>query len=148
VATNSPSVPFSSFLHVTIIGHLIFAIPVISGILLLNLTDVKALFYIFIPIVFISIPINAAFAWLMAKGSNWVNTHAAILAVCSLPGRVYGILFGGLLGFHLFNTTGGTIFAILFYLLGLALAIPLGKFMSRKVLPMTVITKDHTHKST
>jgi hypothetical protein len=93
--------------------------------------DVKALFFIIVPIAFISIPISAAFAWLMAKGSNWVNTSAAITAVGSVPGRVYGILFGGALGFHLFNTAGGIIVAILFYFLALALTILLGKFLSR-----------------
>jgi len=142
VTTNSPGIPFSSFLYVTIIGHLIFANPLISGILLLNLTDVKVLIFIFIPIVLISIPISAALAWLMAKGSNWVNIPAAIMAVCSLPGRVYGMFFGGLLGFHLFGTTGGIIGAILFYLLALALALPLGKFLLRKVLPTTASKKD------
>jgi len=138
VTTNSPGIPFSSFLYVTIIGHLIFANPLISGILLLNLTDVKVLIFIFIPIVLISIPISAALAWLMAKGSNWVNASAAIIAVCSLPGRVYGILFGGLLGFRLFSTIGGVILAIVFYLLALAFAIPLGKYLSMKVLPTKV----------
>jgi len=138
VTTESPSVPFSSFLYVTIMGHLIFAVPVIIGILLFNLIDVKALFFILIPIFLISIPISAAFAWLMAKGSNWVNASAAIIAVCSLPGRVYGILFGGLLGFRLFSTIGGVILAIVFYLLALAFAIPLGKYLSMKVLPTKV----------
>ena len=138
MTANSPGIPFSSFLHVTIIGHLIFAIPAISGILLLSLIDIKTLFFILIPILLISIPVSAAFAWLTAKGSNWVNTSAAIMAVCSLPGRVYGIFFGGLLGFHLFGTAGGIIVAILFYLLALALAFPLGKFLSRKVLPTKI----------
>ena len=138
MTTKLPNIPFVSFLYITIIGHLIFAIPAISGILLMNLINIKALFFIIIPIAFISIPIGAAFAWLMAKGSNWVNTSAAITAVCSLPGRFYGILFGGAIGFHLFNTAGGIIVAILFYLMALALSIPLGKFLSSRVFPETV----------
>ena len=102
MTTKLPEIPFITFLSVTIAGHLIFAIPAIMGILLFNLMNVKSLFFIFIPIVLISIPISAAFAWLIAKGSNWVNTSAAITAVCSVPGRIYGIFFGGLLGSHFF----------------------------------------------
>jgi hypothetical protein len=138
MTTKLPDISFSSFLYATIAGHLIFAVPAIIGVLLLRLMDVKSLFFIFVPIVLISIPISATFAWLIAKGSNWVNTTAAITVACSLPGRVYGILFGGLLGFHFFGTVGGVIVAILFYLLAFVSTIPLGKFLSGKVISATV----------
>lgn len=136
MTTKLPEIPFFTFLSVTIAGHLIFAVPAIMGILLFNLMDVKSLFFIFIPIAIISIPISAVFAWLIAKGSNWVNTSSAITSVCSVPGRIYGIFFGGLIGFHFFNTIGGIVVAILFYFLSLAATIPIGRFLSRKVIPI------------
>ena len=136
--TKLSDIPFSSLLYVTVAAHLIFAIPAIIGVLLFSLIDVRALFFIFVPIVLICIPISAAFAWLIAKGSNWVNTTEAVTAACSLPGRICGILFGGLLGFRFFGTVGGVIVAILFYLLALVVTIPLGKFLSRKVIPTTI----------
>lgn len=139
--TKIPDFSFVSFLYVTIIGHLIFAIPVLGGIWLLNLMDVKALFFIIVPIALISIPISAALGWLMAKGSNWVNTSATISGVCGLPGGLYSMLLGSALGFRLFSTTGSIIGAILFYILALALTIPLGKFLSSRVYPEAVSQK-------
>jgi hypothetical protein len=136
MTTKLPEIPFITFLSVTTVGHLIFAIPAIMGILLFNLMNVNSLFFIFIPIALISIPISAAFAWLIARGSNWVNTSAAITAVCSVPGRMYGIFFGGLLGSHFFNTAGGIVVATLFYFLALAATLPIGKLLSRKVIPI------------
>ena len=100
MTTKLPNIPLSSFLYVTVEGHLIFTIPAVIGILLLNLMDVRELFFELVPIALISIPISAAFAWFIAKGSNWVNTNAALRASCRLPGKIYGVLFGGLLGFH------------------------------------------------
>ena len=116
-------------------GHVIFAIPAISGILLFKLMEVKALLIIFIPLALLTIPISAGLSWLIAKGSNWVNTAAAITAVCSLPGRIYGVLFGGLLGFHFFSTVGSVILAIVFYLFAVVTTIPLGRYLSSRVIP-------------
>ena len=141
---KAQDIPFSSFLFATTAGHLIFAIPTIIGLLLFSLIDAKSLFFIFVPIALISIPISAAFAWLIAKGSNWASksTIAGVIAACSLPGRIYGILFGGLLGFHLFDTIGGVIVAILFYLLAVVLTIPLGKYLSRKVVSSSALAAE------
>jgi hypothetical protein len=139
--TETQDIPFSTFLYVTTAGHLIFAVPAIIGVLLFSLMDTKSLFFILVPIVLISIAMSAAFAWLIAKGSNWATTSttAGVTAACSLPGRIYGILFGGLLGFHFFGTVGGIIVAILFYFLALVFTIPLGKYFSRKVIPQAAI---------
>jgi hypothetical protein len=127
-------IPFLSFLYAAAAGHIIFAIPAIGGVLILNLTDVKSLFFIFIPIAILSIPISAAFSWLIAKGSNWTNTTSAIIAACSVPGRFYAVLFGGLFGFRLFYTAGGIIFAVLFYFIALVITIPIGTRISKKVI--------------
>jgi hypothetical protein len=141
MTTKLRDITFSSFLYVTIAGHLIFAVPAIFGVLFLKLMDVKALFFIFVPIALISIPISAAFAWLIARGSNWQNSAAAIKASCGLPGRIYGVLFGGLLGFQLFGTAGGAILAVLFYLLAYGVTFPLGKFLLNKLIPDAVSQK-------
>ena len=135
MTTKSSIIPFSSFLYVTIASHLVFAIPAIIGVLLLNLMDIKPLVFIFVPVALISIPISTAFAWLIAKGSNWLHTSAAITSSCNLPGRIYGILFGGLLGFHFFDTMGGVLLSVFFYLLAYGVTIPLGRFLSNKVNP-------------
>jgi hypothetical protein len=109
-----PEISFSSFLYVATVAHLIFAVPSFFGILLFDLINIKAALFIYIFFALTGIPLSAAIAWLFAKGSNWKNSIAAITAMCSLPGRIYGSLFGGLLGFHYFNTIGGIIGVVLF----------------------------------
>ena len=141
MTTRLPDIPFSSFLYATIVAHLIFIFPIIGGVLLFDLINVKTLFLILALLGLPAIPVSAAFSWLFAKGPNWINTPLAITATCGLPGRMYGILFGGLLGFHFFNSIGGIIGAILFYLLSYVLTSPLSKFISNKVMPETVLQK-------
>lgn len=131
---NRPDIPFSSFIYATAIGHLVFALPTMVGALLLNLIKSRDLFFIIIPMAIISIPTGAAIVWLMAKGSNWAKTDAFIAASCSVPGRIYPMLFGGLLGFHYFDTIGGIILAVLFYLAGLTLSGRLGKFLTKRLI--------------
>jgi hypothetical protein len=128
------AVPFSSFLLATIIAQLISGIPTIAGILLFNLIDAEALAFILIPIAALSIPISAALSWLVAKGSNWENTTTGITAACGLPGKVYGIFFGGLLGSRLYGPSGGVILAVLLYFVAHFTTIPLGKILTRRIL--------------
>ena len=131
---NRPDIPFSSYIYATAIGHLVFALPTMVGALLLNLIRSRDLFFIIIPMAIISVSTGAAIAWLFAKGSNWTKPYASIAASCSVPGRIYPMLFGGLLGFHYFDTIGGIIFAVLFYLAGLALSFRLGKFLTNRLI--------------
>jgi hypothetical protein len=133
--SKASEIPFSSFLYVALAGHLVFGIPAIIGILLLKLLEVKTLILITVLVAIIAIPCTAALAWLISKGSNWVNTPVAITATFSLPARFYPLLFGGFLGFRLFGMIGGIIVMVLFYLLAMVITIPLGKFVSRKVIP-------------
>ncbi len=133
MTSKSAEIPFFSFLYATFVGNLVFAFPAIGGILLFNLVDIMAVLLI-LAVITLSVPVGAAMTWLIAKGSNWANTTAAITASCTVPGHFYGMLFGGLLGFHFFGTAGGVILAVLFFLLASAIAIPFGKFLSRKII--------------
>jgi hypothetical protein len=142
MTTRLPEISFSSFLYVTIVAHLIYVVPTIGGVLLFDLMDVKTLSLILAILALPAIPISAAFAWLIAKGSNWANTSAAFTITCGFPGRIYGILFGGLLGFHFFNTIGGIVGAIVFYLLAFVSTSPLRKFISSKVIPGIISQKE------
>ena len=128
-------VPFSKFFYVTMVSHFIFAIPTVIIVILLDLMKVKPLLFILLPIALISIPVSAVLTWLFAKGSNWVNTSGSIMATCSLQGKFYAVLLGGLLGFRILNVAGGIILAVLLYL-GITLTARLfGKFLLRRLVP-------------
>ena len=127
-------VPFAKFFYAVLIGHLIFAIPTLVAILLLHILEVKPLVFIIMPIAIVSIPIGAAVAWLIAKGSNWANTRSVITALCGVPGRFYAVLFGGLLGFRLFQFVVAIVFIVLFYIGAVLITIPLGRFLTKRLL--------------
>jgi hypothetical protein len=134
-------VPFSTFLYITLAGHLIFAIPAIAAVILLDLMQLGPLFFIILSIAIIAIPVGAVFSWLIAKGSNWTHTSASLIASCSVPARFYAVFLGGLLGFRLFNTIGGIVLAIILYLCALVTSIPLGKFLIGRFAPEMVSQK-------
>ena len=102
---------------------------------------VRSLFLILAIIALPTIPLSAAFAWLIAKGSNWEKTSMAFTVTCGFPMRMYGILFGGLLGFHFFSLVGGIVGVILLYLLAFFSTAPFGKFISSKVVPEIISQK-------
>ena len=133
MTTRLSDVPFSSFFYATFLAHLCLIIPFIGGVLLFSVVDVKSLFLILAIIALPAIPLSAAFAWLIAKGSNWENTSKALLVTCGYPMRMYSVIFGGLLGFHFFNVIGGIIGAVLSYVLAIFSTAPFGKFISSKV---------------
>jgi hypothetical protein len=135
-------VPFSTFLYDTLAGHAIFGIPTVVAIIAFSLLGKEPLFFIFLPIALVSIPLSATLSWLIAKGSNWINTPAAIIATCSVPGRFYAVLFGGLLGFRVFNTIGGILLAILLYVGAMLITVPLGKFLLGRLAPELILQKD------
>jgi hypothetical protein len=62
-----------------------------------------------------------------------VNTTAAISASCSVPGRFYSALFGGLLGVRIFHSIVGILLLIPFYIGTLFISVPLGKFLLRRL---------------
>ena len=138
MTTRLPVVHFSSFLYATFLAHICLIIPFIGGVLLLNVMDVKSLFLILAILALPAIPLSAAFAWLIAKGSNWEKTSMAFTTTCGFPMRMYGILFGGLSGFHFFNLVGGIVGVILFYFLAFFSTASFGKFISNKVMRETV----------
>jgi hypothetical protein len=117
---------FSEALHLTI------AVPTLSVILLFQLLEMRAALVIF-TIFLLSSPIVSWLSWLMAKGSNWVNTTAAMKAVGGVSGQLYGALVGGLLGGHLFGTVGAIITAVLFFGFGMFAGMMLGGYAANKL---------------
>jgi predicted lipid-binding transport protein (Tim44 family) len=112
--------------------HLAIAVPSLSVILLLQLLEMRAALVIF-TIFLLSSPIFSWLSWLMAKGSNWVNTAAAIKAAGGVSGQLYGTLVGGLLGGHLFGTIGAMIMVVLFFGIGMFAGVMLGGYAANRL---------------
>ncbi|MCP4371445.1 MAG: hypothetical protein GY797_25495 [Deltaproteobacteria bacterium] len=128
-----PKIPFSSFLYAVLVGHLVFGLPAISTIVLLNLIDIKSLFFIILLIAPISIPVSTVFSWLIAKGSNWENTSSAIVVTSLWPGKFYGFLLGGSLGLRFFGEVGALVLAVMFFLVARFAGVSLGEFLAEKI---------------
>ena len=128
-------IPASSFFVITLVGHLIFAIPAIIIILVLELLQVKALLFIALPTMLIFVPGGAYFSWLMAKGSNWVNTRTAVIASSVFSGRFFSVLVGGLLGYRLYGIIGGVLFVIPFFIGANVIGKVLGEFFVDRFIP-------------
>ena len=135
---KSPDIPFSSFVNMSVVGHVIFAVPAVGSILFLKVMSAIASICVFFPFIMMSIFIGAAFTWLIAKGSNWENTPIAIKTLCALP-SFYGGLFGVLIGSHFFGTLGSFLFAIVFMYIALLVGISLSKHFCDKIYSETVL---------
>ncbi len=73
----SEGISFVRFCLVASGLHLTFALPVLVIILLFHLTGMITAFFL-ITLFLLSSPILSWLCWLMAKGSNWVNTADAM----------------------------------------------------------------------
>ena len=111
-------ISFGKFLGFAAIQHVIFALPVFTILVMMQLLPLNAILFLFLPFSGLGIPLSAGLCYLMAKGSNWVNTRGAVMAIGVLPGQTYGVLLGGLLGYHLWAMTGGVIGAIILFVSG------------------------------
>ena len=94
------AIPFRKIFELAVIEHAVFALPVLSMLMIVQAIDFYAVLLFFFAFSILGIPHSAGFAWLMAKGSNWVNARGAIIANGILPGQVYGLLLGGMVGFR------------------------------------------------
>ena len=130
--TNLEEIPFVRFFLITSAMHLAFALPAFGVILLLHLLELKAALFLF-AMFLLSDPIISWLCWLVAKGSNWVNTAAAMKAAGGVPGQLYGVLAGGLLGGHFLGTVGGLVTMVLSFGLGMLAGIALGSFVAKKL---------------
>ena len=161
---ETPKIPFSTFLYAALVGYFAFAIPAIIILILLKLMEIKPLlFFIALPITIIFITVSAVLSWLFAKSSNWVkvsaalkfvitaligsswsdsnraNASTAIMGTCIFPGGFFGFLLGLLIGTHLFSGVWGFLFIAPVYLGVSVLAVILGKFLAKKLLPELVL---------
>jgi hypothetical protein len=125
-------IPFTRFFLFAEAVHLAIAVPALCVILLLRLLEMRAALVIF-TIFLLSSPIASWLSWLMAKGSNWVNTAASMKAVGGVTGQLYGALVGGLLGEHFFGTVGGIVMLVLFFGSGMFAGSALGGMVAKKL---------------
>jgi hypothetical protein len=132
---ETPAIPLSTFFVITIVGQLVFTIPAIMIVLVFKLLQFDALLFIALPTIIIAIPVIAYFSWLLAKGSNWVNTKSAVIVSCIFPGRFFGVLVGGLLGYRLYGIVGGALLTILFFFGVNYVGRHLGELLVNKFIP-------------
>ena len=135
-------IPFSTFLYATLIANLVYGIPTIGAFLLFDLMDTRAVLLIFLFVAAIKIPLTAALAWLIAKGSNWVNSYTCMVVACAVPAAFYGVMLGGGIGIRLFGALGGGIGgAILMFVITAIIRIPLGNLITRRLLSPAQLTR-------
>jgi hypothetical protein len=128
-------VPFRKFFYVTVLAHIVYAVPTVVVLLFFDSKNGRPVLFILLILAVIKIPVVTAMAWLLAKGSNWVNTSYAMMVIGGVTATLYGVVLGGWLSFRLFGTVGGVIGAIVFYLVARATGIRLGKLLANKFLP-------------
>lgn len=125
-------IPARKFMVLAAIEHTIFAVPVLGVLWITRI--IPADFSLSLILIFsvLGAPLSAGIAWLIARGSSWVNTRAAIIACGVFPGQVYGLLFGGMLGYHFGGEINGIILAIGFWVAGAWAGAKMAEFLYRR----------------
>jgi hypothetical protein len=80
----------------------------------------------------LSSPILSLIAWLIAKGSNWVNTVSSIKAAGAVSGQLCGAVFGGFMGSHFWGIVGLILMTVVFFGLGTLAGIVLGGWIANR----------------
>jgi hypothetical protein len=112
---NQP-VTIRKYFKASILGIVIFAIPAIIFMMVINLLNSNILIIISL-ITLIEFPITSIIMWLIAKGSNWQNTKIGLITAFIFPSRIYSILVGGLVGFRIAGLVGGILGSIILFFL-------------------------------
>jgi hypothetical protein len=128
--TYPDSIPFKRYFLFAEAVHLAFAIPALCSIWLLQLLGTKAAIVIFTMFLLSSL-IASWMTWMIAKGSNWANTAAAMKTASSVAGQLYGTLAGGLAGWHFFGK--GIVMLVLFFVLGKHAGFALGGLAAKRL---------------
>jgi hypothetical protein len=100
----------------------------------MNLVDIRSLILIIFILFILPVPLTSAFAWLIAKGSNWKNNQAAVAASWFLPINIFPLLLGGFLGFNFFQTWGGIILGAIFYIVAHLIYLLYSKRLTNKLI--------------
>ncbi len=132
-------IPFRNLLGFVVVEHAVFALPVLTLLVLFRFIPFEVALFLIAVFSVVVVPTSAGMAYLIAKGSNWVNTRAAVMASGVLPGQIYGLLFGGLVGYHLWKTPGGLIGAIICFGLGSLAGAKVAQYLVEKELPTGVV---------
>ena len=128
-----PAIPYRKFLKLAVIEHAVFALPVLSILLIVQAIPFYAVLLFLFAISILGIPLSAGITWLIAKGSNWVNARAAIIANGIYPGQVYVMLLGGMVGFRQWGVIGGIISAVFLFAAGSWAGAKLAEFLYKRI---------------
>lgn len=120
---NTSEISFGKFLRIIIIEHAIFALPILTVLVVFQSLPLDALPYFLLLFSVLGIPISAGIIYLIARGSSndlLMNSYrrSAQLAGGVFPGQLYGVLFGGLMGNSFWDTAGAIAGGTIFFVLG------------------------------
>ena len=121
---NSTSkISFGKFLRLAIIEHVIFALPLLAILVAFQGLPLNALPFFLVRFFVLVILLSAGITYLIARGSSndlRMNNykHPVLIAGGILPGQLYGMLFGGLMGNRFWDTAGAIIGTVIFFVLG------------------------------
>jgi hypothetical protein len=118
-----------------VIEHGIFAIPVLVLFVLLQRLPLNFFLILFVIFSGLGIPFSAGMAYMIAKGSNWINTRTSVIALGVFPGQIYGFLFGGSVGYYIWNSAGGVVGAIICFVLGSMAGARIAQYLLNRELP-------------
>jgi hypothetical protein len=108
--------------------NLTFATPVFTSFLIIGRLDPFAILFLVLFWSIMAIPIGSWLVWLISKGSNWMNTKAAVSAGGAIFGQYYAVLLGGFLGFDWLNQLGAIVCMIIFFIIGMLLGIKMSVY--------------------
>ena len=124
----------SKLVFLSILSQIGFGLPIIALLIAIGVLNVEAgLFFLGIFLGIIG-PTLGFLSWLIVKGSNGANSELALKPLFILPGRLYGVLLGGLVGGHFTNQFGGIVGAILCYFVGGYLGTIVATRLSKRLL--------------
>jgi hypothetical protein len=108
------------FLIGTILGHLVFAVPVFCALVAFRLLSMRAAAVLF-PVLLAPGSMTAGFlSWLMVRSVPRSSGRRYAGAACSVGAQLYLFLAGGLIGSRIAGLAGGTTGGVFFFLLGTA----------------------------
>jgi hypothetical protein len=128
---NEPQAAISlrTFLAISIAAYALFGIPVVALLVGFGFLSVNAGTWIAVGIGLPGIAASAGFSWLLGKSRPPSDPPIGLVAACAVPARLYLLFGGGVVGGVLLGPIGGTIAAVVMFLLGMVLGEALARFV-------------------